>query len=377
MKFLHVSDLHLGKRLGERSLVEDQEHMIDEIVRIAVERKVDGVIIAGDILDDGNAASQETVRLLDKLFTDLANNHLETYAIAGNHDSDVRLEFAKQFFSTAGIHIEGVFSGEAVRYTRQDGDVPVDIYLLPFIKPIHARRAFEDDSIDTYEKAVRAALEHSEYIEGHKRILVTHQFVIGSSGGPVTRDSEKLYTGGIESVSYTAFDGFDYVALGHIHSCQHMGRDTVVYSGTPLMYSSSEWKDEKCAVLVTIDADGVSTERIPLVPLRKIRVLTGELSALLEANRNEEGRDDYIYIDMTNDELDAMAKARQVFPNIIGIRHVGSGAGPASLSAEEVEGMGTAIEAFEKFYERNTGKKLTEVQRATAERIIEDKGVVL
>lgn len=377
MKFLHVSDLHLGKRLGERSLVEDQEHIIDEIVRIAVERKVDGVIIAGDILDDGNSATQETVRLLDKLFTDLANNHLETYAIAGNHDSDVRLEFAKQFFSTAGIHIEGVFSGEAVRYTRQDGDVPVDIYLLPFIKPIHARRAFEDDSIDTYEKAVRAALAHSEYIEGHKRILVTHQFVIGSNGGPVTRDSEKLYTGGIESVSYSAFDGFDYVALGHIHSCQHMGRDTVVYSGTPLMYSSSEWKDDKCAVLVTIDAGGVSTERIPLVPLRRIRLLTGELSALLEANRNEEGRDDYIYIDMTNDELDAMAKARQVFPNIISIRHVGSGPGPASLSAEEIEGMGTAIEAFEKFYERNTGKKLTENQRRTAERVIEDKGVVL
>jgi len=377
MKFLHISDLHLGKRLGERSLVEDQEHIIDEIVRIAVERKVDGVIIAGDILDDGNAATQETVRLLDKLFTNLAENHLETYAIAGNHDSDVRLEFAKQFFSTAGIHIEGVFSGEAVRYTRQDGDVPVDIYLLPFIKPIHARRAFGDDSIVDYEGAVRAALAHSEYIEGHRRILVTHQFVIGSGGGPVTRESEKVYTGGIESVSYSAFDGFDYVALGHIHTCQHMGRDTVVYSGTPLMYSSSEWKDEKCAVLVTIDADGVSTERIPLVPLRKIRVLTGELSALLEANRNEEGRDDYIYIDMTNDELDAMAKARQVFPNIISIRHIGSGAGPTSLSAEEIEGLGTAIEAFEKFYERNTGKKLTEVQRATAERIIEDKGVVL
>jgi exonuclease SbcD len=377
MKFLHVSDLHLGKRLGERSLVEDQEHMIDEIVRIAVERKVDGVIIAGDILDDGNSATQETVRLLDKLFTDLANNHLETYAIAGNHDSDVRLEFAKQFFSTAGIHIEGIFSGEAVRYTRQDGDVPVDIYLLPFIKPIHARRVFEDDSIDDYEKAVRAALAHSEFVEGHKRILVTHQFVTGNGGGPATRESEKLYVGSIENVSYTAFDGFDYVALGHIHTCQHMGRETVMYSGTPLKYSSSEFKDEKCAVLVTIDAKGVSVEKIPMVPLRDVRVLTGDLSALLEANRNEEGRDDYIYINMTNDELDAMAKARQVFPNIISIRHVGSGSGAAPLSEEDVEGLGTAIEAFENFYKRNTGKDLTENQRKTAERIIEEKGVVL
>ncbi len=377
MKFLHVSDLHLGKRLGERSLIEDQKHIIDEIVRIAVERKVDGVIIAGDILDDGNSATQETVKLLDKLFTDLASNHLETYAIAGNHDSDVRLEFAKQFFSTAGIHIEGVFSGEAVRYTRQDGDVPVDIYLLPFVKPIHARRAFGDDSIENYEEAVKAALEHSEFIEGRKRILVTHQFVIGSSGGPKTRESEKLYVGSIENVSYTVFDKFDYVALGHIHSHQHMGRETVVYSGTPLKYSSSEYQDDKCAILVTIDADGVSTEQIPLVPLRDVRVLTGELSALLEANRNEEGRDDYIYINMTNDELDAMAKARQVFPNIISIKHVGSGSGATPLSAEDVEDIGTAIEAFENFYKRNTGKDLTENQRKTAERIIEEKGVVL
>jgi exonuclease SbcD len=253
----------------------------------------------------------------------------------------------------------------------------VDIYLLPFIKPINARKEFEDDSIDDYEKAVRAALAHSEFVEGRKRILVTHQFVTGGSGGPVTRESEKLYVGSTENVSYTAFDGFDYVALGHIHTCQHMGRETVMYSGTPLKYSSSEFQDNKCAVLVTIDANGVSTERIPIVPLRDVRVLTGDLSALLEANRNEEGRDDYIYINMTNDELDAMAKARQVFPNIVSIRHVGSGSGAAPLSEEDVEGLGTAIEAFENFYRRNTGKDLTENQRRTAERIIEEKGVVL
>lgn len=377
MRFLHVSDLHLGIRLGDRSLAEDQKHMIDEIVRIAVEKKVDGVIIAGDVLDDGNSASQETTKLLDGLFVALADNDLETYVIAGNHDSDTRLEYAKDFFSTRGIHIVGVFTGEAVRYSRQDGDVPVDIYLLPFIKPVHARKAFQDESITDYESAVRAAIAHSEFVDGHKRILVTHQFVTGNSGGPETRGSEKVYVGGTENVSYTAFDGFDYVALGHIHSHQHMGRDAVVYSGTPLKYSSSEADDHKCAVLVTIDASGVSTEEIPIKPLRDMRVLRGPLMQLLDSNRNAEWREDYIYIEMTDDEMDAMAKARQVFPNIVSIRRIAPTSGSAVVIGEEEKDFGSPLEAFEQFFAMHTGKPLTDNQRRTLEKVIDENGVVL
>ena len=377
MRFLHVSDLHLGIRLGDRSLVEDQRHMIDEIVRIAIEKKVDGVIIAGDILDDGNGATQETTKLLDRLFVALADNDLETYVIAGNHDSGTRLEYAKDFFATRGIHIVGVFTGEAIRYSRQDGDVPVDIYLLPFIKPVHAREVFQDKSIEDYESAVRAAIAHSEFVDGHKRILVTHQFVTSNSGGPQTRGSEKVYVGGTENVSYNAFDGFDYVALGHIHSHQHMGRDTVVYSGTPLKYSSSEADDNKCAVLVTIDASGVSTEEIPIEPLRDVRVLKGPLMQLLDANRNAEWREDYVYIEMTDDEMDAMAKARQVFPNIVSIRRIAPAGGSTSMAGEEEKDFGSAMEAFEQFFEMHTGKPLTENQRRTLEKVIDENGVIL
>lgn len=377
MKFLHVSDLHLGIRLGDRSLVEDQKHMISEIVRIAIENKVDGVIIAGDILDDGNSASQETMKLLDGLFVALADNNLETYVIAGNHDSDSRLEYAKDFFATRGIHIAGVFTGEAVRYSRQDGDVPVDIYLLPFFRPAHARRVLQNNSINDYESAVKAAIEHSEFVDGHKRILVTHQFVTGNNGGPETRGSEKVYVGGTENVSYAVFNDFDYVALGHIHSHQHMGRDTVVYSGTPLKYSSSEADDHKCAVLVTVDASGVSTEEIPIKPLRDVRVLKGPLMQLLDTNRNAEWREDYIYIEMTDDEMDAMAKARQVFPNIVSIRRIAAADGGIVLTGEEEKDFGSPMEAFEQFFQMHTGKPLTDNQRRTLERIIEENEVVL
>ena len=377
MKFLHVSDLHLGIKLGNRNIVEDQKHMISEIVRIAIEKSVDGVIIAGDVLDDGTNPTAETEGLLDYLFSALADKELETYVIAGNHDSSSRIEYAKTFFAPRGIHIEGVFRGEAIRFSRHDENVPVDIYLLPFIKPIHARRLYGDESIKTYEDAVRAAISKSEFLEGHKRILVTHQFVTGGGGGPIIRDSEKAYVGGTENVSYAAFEKFDYVALGHIHSHQHIGRETVVYSGTPLKYSSSEAKDEKCAVLVTIDGSGVTTEKVPIRPLRDVRVLRGPLMQILDTNRNADWREDYIYIEMTDDEMDAMAKARQVFPNIINIKHASVASSGAEMIGEEEKDFESPMEALEQFFEMHTGKTLSDNQRRTLEKIIDEKGVIL
>ncbi|MBR3692887.1 MAG: exonuclease subunit SbcD, partial [Erysipelotrichales bacterium] len=235
MKFIHLSDLHIGKRVNEFSMIQDQQYILEEILKVIDTIHPDGVIIAGDVYDK-TTPSEEAVRLLNHFICQLADQKVPTYIISGNHDSAERLAFGASLMEGSGIYISPVYNSETVKYTLQDPYGEVDLYMLPFIKPAHVRRYYPEEKIDTYTDAVRVAIEHMEVDTTKRNVIITHQFVTGASRS----DSEEVSVGGSDHVDVSVFDNFDYVALGHIHRPQKMQRETVRYCGTPLKYSFSE-----------------------------------------------------------------------------------------------------------------------------------------
>ena len=363
MRFMQVSDLHLGKKLRERSLFEDQAFILDKIVRTAVDNHVDGLIIAGDIFDDGSNTTSESVNLFDRFLNNLADNEIETYIISGNHDSMDRLNFASKFFAMKGIHIASRPEKQMFRYTKSKDGLTVDIYLLPFMKPVHARRLYGGEIRD-YNDAVKAAVDNAEFIDGKRfRILVTHQFVTAAGIPPECSGSEKVYVGATENVDASLFDRFDYVALGHIHKPQDVGSPRIHYCGSPLKYSVSEWRHEKGATIIDIDDSGFTKHRVPLEPLTDMRVLEGPMQGIIDAAKGDPGKDDFIYVKLTDSPMDAMSRLREVFPKIIGMETPESV--PAAVDEEEIqyEGEIDEIGTFSEFYRKCTGKELSDSQR--------------
>ncbi len=303
MKFLHLGDLHLGKSLGDFDLYDDQKYILNQIIDIITENQVDGLLIAGDVYDKA-IPSEAATRLLDEFLCRLVEIGAKVYMISGNHDSDDRLNFGSSLFEAKDIFISSVFDGTLhkqtitgltegsaeVNSTSKSGthgqsngtEAPgeiVDIYLLPFVKASQVRHFFPEDKIETYEDAVRCILAHTELDPTHRSILVAHQFVAGQGADPVTGGSESIGTlnvGLVEKIGYDLFNQFDYVALGHIHRAQAVGRDAVRYSGSPLKYSLSEVAGDKTAPLITIEGDEpVKIELIPLKPLHDMRQIKG------------------------------------------------------------------------------------------------------
>lgn len=363
MRFMQVSDLHLGKRLRERSLDDDQEYILDKIVKVAVDNKVDGLIIAGDVFDDGSNTTAESVNMFDRFLNNLADNEVETYIISGNHDSMDRLNFASSFFAMRGIHIASRPEEQMCRYTKSKDGLTVDIYLLPFLKPIHARRIFGGEIRD-YNDAVKAAMDNAEFLDGKRfRILVTHQFVTSAGIPPECGGSEKVYVGATENVDASLFDRFDYVALGHIHKAQDVGSPRVHYCGSPLKYSISEWRQEKGATIIDIDDNGFTRHRVPLEPLTDMRVLEGPLQGIIDAAKDDPGKEDYVYVKLTDSPMDAMSRLREVFPRIIGMETPEST--PMTEDVEEIgyEGEIDELGTFTEFFRKCTGNEMTDHQR--------------
>ena len=242
MKFLHIGDLHLGKFMGNFDLYEDQEYILNQIIQIAEEQSVDGVLIAGDVYDRTIPSEKATI-LLDNFLIELVKRKIKVFMVSGNHDSDDRLNYGSRLFAANEIFISAVFDGTLHKESLADKDTQIDIYMLPFVKASQVKHYFEDKKIENYEDAVRVILEHTPVDKNHKNILIAHQFVIGKGTDPELGGSEGIGTqsvGAVERIGYDCFDDFDYVALGHIHSPQRVGRDTVRYSGSPLKYSLSE-----------------------------------------------------------------------------------------------------------------------------------------
>lgn len=322
MKFLHIGDLHIGRSLFDFSLIDDQRFILDQIISVADQREVEAVIIAGDVYDRA-VPSEEAVGLFDHFLRELASRHIKTFVISGNHDSDERLNFGSSLFETNEIYISSKFDGKLFKKELKDKDKTINIYLLPFVKASQVRHFYPDAEIETYEDAVRTIIDNADINEAETNILAAHQFVAGKGKETIFSGSESagvLNVGLVEQIGASCFERFDYVALGHIHAPQQLGRETLRYCGSPLKYSLSEINNDKSMPLISIEDGNVSVELIPLEPKRDMRHIKGRMEQLLD-KENIRSPEDFVYVTLTDEDVisDAMGIFQQVYPNTVRI----------------------------------------------------------
>ena len=371
MKFIHLSDLHLGKRVNEFSMIEDQAYILKKILGIIRDEEPDGVLIAGDIYDK-SIPSVEAVGLFDDFLKRLAGQKVQVFIISGNHDSPERLAFGAELIKLSGIHISPAYSGRVEPISLKDNYGAVHIYMLPFIKPVHVRSVFPEETVESYTDAVRAAISHMDIQESERNILVTHQFVTGAQRS----DSEDICVGGADNVDVSVFDGFDYVALGHIHGPQSAGRESARYCGTPLKYSFSEANHHKSVTILELKEKGNLVIRaVELSPLRDMRELKGTYEELTNRKNYEGTRvDDYLHITLTDEEdiVDAMGKLRVIYPNLMKLDYDNRRTREnRELTGGETEESRTPLELIMDFYEKQNNQPMNEKQRALVSELME------
>lgn len=371
MTFLHLADLHIGKRVNEVSMLEDQEYILDRIIETVKERRPDAVIIAGDVYDKPIPPAA-AVELFDAFLTTLSDSGTTVCLIAGNHDSAERLAFGGALMAKGGVHLSRVFDGHPDTVTFTDEYGTVTVWLLPFIKPIHASHAY-DEPLTEYTDAVRAAVAHMAVDMTARNVLVTHQFVTGAS----TCDSEELSVGGTDQVEVSAFDGFDYVALGHLHGPQQVSRETVRYAGSPLKYSFSEARHHKSMPFVTLGQKGdVTVELLPLSPRRDMAQIEGKYDELA-ARAYYDGtalRDSYLHITLTDEEdvPDAIGKLRVIYPHLMKLSYNNRRTREQQIiNAAEDAPKKHPLELFAELYEIQNNQPMTEEQRRLVGGLIE------
>lgn len=372
MKFLHLADLHLGKRVNGFSMLEDQAHILRQILAILDDEQPDGVLIAGDVYDK-SVPSVEAVELLDGFLTELRARGVPVLLISGNHDSPERLAFGGRVMDSCGIHISPVYDGALAPVTLHDEFGPVHVWLLPFVKPAHVRRWFPDADIESYTDAVAEAVAHMDIDTAARNVLVTHQFVTGGTRS----GSEELSVGGTDNVDSGVFAPFDYVALGHLHGAQHIGRETIRYAGSPLKYSFSEARQHKSVTVVTLGEKGdVQVRTAALTPLRELREIRGSYDELTARSFYEHTtyRSDYLHLILTDEQdvFDAMSRLRTIYPYLMTLDYDNArtrAAGGMSVPAETERR--TPPELFEALYTRQNHQPMSEVQRAYIAQLME------
>lgn len=372
MKFIHLSDLHLGKRVNEFSMIEDQKDILAKILTIIREEAPDAVLIAGDIYDKA-VPSAEAVSLLDEFMVRLAQIDTQTFIISGNHDSAERLAFGGRLIAERGIHLSPVYNGHVEPITLSDEYGPVDIYMLPFVKPTHVRSFFPEETIESYTDAVRVAVEQMHVKADRRNVLISHQFVTGAE-----RSESEISVGGTDNVDAAVFAPFDYVALGHIHGPQNVGSEHIRYCGTPLKYSFSEAKHHKSVSVIELGEKGsFSLRTVPLVPLHEMVELKGTYDELTRRSFYEHTSyaSDYVHITLTDEEdvPNAMAKLRTIYHNLMKLdydncrtRHHTEITG-----TEDVEKK-TPMELFRELFELQNGCPMNEEQEAYMQKLIEE-----
>lgn len=372
MRFLHISDLHLGKRVNGFSMIEDQEYILREILQIARQEKIDGMLIAGDVYDK-SVPCAEAVSLLDDFLTRAAVLGVAVYLISGNHDSAQRLAFGGRILrESEKIFLSPVFDGKVEPIRMLDVYGPVNVWLLPFVKPATVRPYFPDVQMENYNDAFRAVLESLSIDQRERNILVAHQFVTGAS----RCESEEVSVGGMDNVDASLMEGFDYVALGHIHGPQHIGQESIRYCGTPLKYSFSEEKHQKSVTVVDLQEKGdVEIKTIPLRPLRDMRKIRGTYDevTLREFYENTNVRD-YLQITLTDEEdiPNVMERLRVIYPNLMKLEYDNKRTRENQTveGAEEVEKI-SPLQHFAAFYEMQNNQQMSEEQSQFMESLIE------
>ncbi|MGN0136975.1 exonuclease SbcCD subunit D C-terminal domain-containing protein [Anaerotignum sp.] len=369
MKIFHISDLHLGKRVYDFSMLEEQKELLCAILGRIEEEKPDVLLISGDVYDKP-VPPVEAVRLLDDFLTELAKRELHTYLIAGNHDSAQRLEFGKNIFGKNNIHIAGSISEKMEHFTETDAFGTVDIWLLPFFKPAHANGLFIDTVFSSYTEAAKALLEQAEVDFSKRNIILAHQFVTWK-GTAERSDSETLSLGGVDEIDASLFFPFDYTALGHLHSPQPMGKDTVRYAGSLMPYSFSEIRQKKGITVVTLKEKGdITFDFIPLETKRHFREIKGPLRELLKAAKDMGGSEDYIRCILTDQEalLDPVGQLRSVYPNLMTLEF-----DKREMTYEQEINVDTEDirpdELFSLFFEKQNDKEMNEVQQKLLQKI--------
>lgn len=371
MKFIHLSDLHLGKRVNEFSMIEDQQYILTKIINVIDDEKPDGILIAGDVYDR-SVPTEEAMQLWDDFLNRLAKRKLQVFAISGNHDSAVRFSDHSKLVDLAGIHLSPVYNGHIETCSLEDEYGKVNIYMLPFIKPIIVKQLFPEEDIADYTDACHVAIKNMNVDEKDRNILIAHQFVTGA-----TRcESEEVVVGGLDNVDASVFDSFDYVALGHIHGKQKIGRETVRYCGTPLKYSFSEKNHQKSITVVDLNEKGsVEIREIPLVPMHDMREIRGTYEELT-AKKNYEGTatDDYIHAVLTDEEdvLDAVGKLRVIYPNLMKLSYDNkrTNENRVFVDASDVDNK-SPLELFEEFFETQNNQPMSEEQKDFTMELIE------
>ena len=371
MKFFHISDMHLGKRLFEYSLTDDQAYILDQITELCRQHRPDALLIAGDIYDK-QIPPAEAVTVFDGFLCKLSSMGIPTLIISGNHDSPERLAFGSDLMAPSGITICRVWNGTAEKVTLRDGFGEVDVYLLPFIKPIHARRFFPDTEIQTYTDAVAAAIADMDIDSERRNILVTHQFVTGASRS----DSEEISVGGSDNVDASVFDCFDYVALGHIHGPQNVGCEKIRYSGTPLKYSFSEVGHEKSVTVVELGQKGdLNVSTLALTPLCDLREIRGSYEELTNRDNYINTRtDDYLHITLTDEDdiPDAAAKLRVIYPRLMKLDYDNARTRAAASPKLDVQSENLSpFELFCRFFQKQNCRPLDEKQSEYMSGLIE------
>lgn len=382
MKLLHLADLHIGKRVYEYSMLEEQKAALLQAFRMAKEHAVDAVLIAGDVYDK-TIPTVEGVKLFDTFLTALKEKKIPTFIISGNHDSAERLSFGRHLFENAEIYMSGTYEEEILKKTLTDEFGEVDIYLLPFLKPQQIEVAEGEEKPQDYTEAIKLVLSRLNINKNNRNVLLAHQFVGGGSVEPERADSETQSVGGVDMVDYRVFEDFDYVALGHLHGAQHVGRETVRYAGSPVKYSFSEARQVKSATLITLGkkedalaATDITIEKLPFMPVHDMREIKGTLEQLTSPEvLAESDTQDYMHITLTDEEeiYDVFGKLRAVYPNLMALDFDNSrtrAEGAVALAGEAMREK-TTMELFREFFEKQAGAELNPMQEQILTDIIE------
>ena len=374
MKFLHLADLHLGKRVHDFSMLADQKYILEQIMKVMEEEHVEGVLIAGDIYDR-TVPSTEAVQLFDHFLTEIAGKGIPVFLIGGNHDSVERISFGAKILADSNVYVAGVYQGKIEAISCEDEYGAIDIYLLPFIKPAYVRHAFpeEAEEITSYQEALAVVMKQITLNKKHRNILVAHQFVTGA-----TRcDSEEISVGGLDNVDASLFTDFDYVALGHIHGPQWVLKETIRYAGTPLKYSFSEVSHQKSAAIIELREKGdIRITAVPLTPLRDMRKIRGNYEELTSRSLYERtNTEDYVSITLTDEEdiFDALGKLRVIYPNLMKLDYdnarVRSGMETGEVAAVEQK---TPLTYTKELFEMQNQKEMSEKQERYLTAMIRD-----
>ena len=371
MKLIHLSDLHLGKRVNEFSMLEDQRYILDRCLDVVDREKPDAVILAGDIYDK-SVPSAEAVTLFDRFLCSLATRSLKIFVISGNHDSPERIAFASKLLDASGIYLSPVYNGCIEPVAIPDDFGEVKFWMLPFVKPVHVRRYFPEEAIESYTDAVRVAVNAMGINSEERNILIAHQFVTGAERS----ESEDSSVGGLDNVDAAVFEGFDYVALGHIHGPQNIDTERIRYCGTPLKYSFSEAEHQKSVTVVELkEKDNLTVRTIPLVPLRDMREVRGSYMELTaRANYIGTNTEDYLHIILTDEEdiPEVINKLRSIYPNLMKLDYDNRRTRNQAVidGAEDVERK-SPLELFSELYEKQNGAPLSKEQRAYTAELME------